>query len=667
MIKAGVRPERIAPGKPQQNGRHERLHLTLLQDTASPPARSLRQQLDRFHAFQRIYNEERPHQALGNTTPADHYAPRRAAGTGCCANPDYPAEHQLRRVRHNGEIKWQGTTIYISRRSSASRSASPRPTTAAWSSATARSSSASSTIAPTAFANPNARPVDLWTTLAGSPQPPQPQRPHHRAHEQTRKTVTHVAGQICYPCPRLLIAPVFLVDELDKIDELNSSMAHLVQRMKHLVADYSFFCFLTDRDYFEYLFDLSRKEAYPREHTYFSHRLFVIHRPQHLHAYLNQLLHSVGVTPNAPASPTSDELGKCALAHLLLHRAMMHTFDLQRELARVCNEAGYVMLNADQLVTHLGYRFNIMVQLAIEHLLAEEEMRDRLDQDPLSGQLAYDALYYVSRNWLEGDGDLDVGEPAINAYLAVRLKNRKDAQQRQETEVARIGDVLGPLDRQFLIDKIRRIAHLLADPATLQTELYSRPDLDDLGRQLIETVPAGEEMRLLSRMQDPMVYRWHRDPFGRRLIDLEQPTVTTERQHADDALIENLNWWLVEIRLSPTALAESGILRTSPAWSQVQDARVRLSSFSRLVIAGAIARDAGMDVRTGIRVGMETLGRAISFRSADENAAIAAVNYPGLPIPLAPQPAVPLEYDTFGAWRDEIEVGGNTSQAYRVH
>jgi transposase InsO family protein len=56
VIKAGVIPQRIAPGKPQQNGRHERMHLTLLQDTANPPARSLRQQIARFRSFQRLYN-----------------------------------------------------------------------------------------------------------------------------------------------------------------------------------------------------------------------------------------------------------------------------------------------------------------------------------------------------------------------------------------------------------------------------------------------------------------------------------------------------------------------------------------------------------------------------------------------------------------------------------
>jgi putative transposase len=113
VIKAGVVPERIAPGKPQQNGRHERMHLTLLQDAASPPARSLREQLKRLRDFQRIYNEQRPHASLDDDTPADHYtvSPRRFDGV--LREPEY-GEHDVRRVRHNGEIRWQGETIYIS-------------------------------------------------------------------------------------------------------------------------------------------------------------------------------------------------------------------------------------------------------------------------------------------------------------------------------------------------------------------------------------------------------------------------------------------------------------------------------------------------------------------------------------------------------------------------
>ena len=113
VIKTGVLPQRIKPGKPQQNGRHERLHLTLLQDTANPPARSLRQQLERFKTFQRMYNEERPHEALGNATPADHYNLSARRWDGVLREPEYGAEDEVRRVRQNGEIKWRGNMIYI--------------------------------------------------------------------------------------------------------------------------------------------------------------------------------------------------------------------------------------------------------------------------------------------------------------------------------------------------------------------------------------------------------------------------------------------------------------------------------------------------------------------------------------------------------------------------
>jgi putative transposase len=114
LIKAGVMPERISPGKPQQNGRHERMHLTLLQEVANPPANSLREQHKRLRDFQRSYNEERPHQALGNATPAERYqaSPRRFDGV--LREPDYDDDRMVRRVRHNGEIKLNGNMIYIS-------------------------------------------------------------------------------------------------------------------------------------------------------------------------------------------------------------------------------------------------------------------------------------------------------------------------------------------------------------------------------------------------------------------------------------------------------------------------------------------------------------------------------------------------------------------------
>ncbi len=114
LIKAGVLPERIEPGKPQQNGRLERFHLTLLKDTADPPARSLRQQLARFRTFQREYNEERPHAALGNDPPAAHYAVSTRSFDGVLREPEYGADQVVRRVRRNGCIRWRDHEIYLS-------------------------------------------------------------------------------------------------------------------------------------------------------------------------------------------------------------------------------------------------------------------------------------------------------------------------------------------------------------------------------------------------------------------------------------------------------------------------------------------------------------------------------------------------------------------------
>jgi putative transposase len=113
LIKAGVTPERIAPGKPQQNGRHERMHLTLLQEVANPPARNMREQLERLRSFQQLYNEERPHQALDHATPADRYQASARRFDGVLRKPDYGDDQDVRSVRYNGDIKWQGSTIYI--------------------------------------------------------------------------------------------------------------------------------------------------------------------------------------------------------------------------------------------------------------------------------------------------------------------------------------------------------------------------------------------------------------------------------------------------------------------------------------------------------------------------------------------------------------------------
>ena len=113
-IKLGVKPERIKPGKPQQNGRHERMHRTLKAETADPPAATLAEQQRRFDGFRAIYNDERPHEALGFETPASVYRPSDRVYPCALREPSYAEGAAVRRVRTNGVIKWAGELIFVS-------------------------------------------------------------------------------------------------------------------------------------------------------------------------------------------------------------------------------------------------------------------------------------------------------------------------------------------------------------------------------------------------------------------------------------------------------------------------------------------------------------------------------------------------------------------------
>ena len=114
-IRLGIRPERIEPGHPQQNGRHERMHRTLKAEATRPPSQTLIQQQKRFDSFRREYNEERPHEALGQAPPA-----------GCCRSskrsfpsqlPEmiYPAHYEVRRVEKTGMLHYKGHHFWLSK------------------------------------------------------------------------------------------------------------------------------------------------------------------------------------------------------------------------------------------------------------------------------------------------------------------------------------------------------------------------------------------------------------------------------------------------------------------------------------------------------------------------------------------------------------------------
>src|SRR5512138_2386586 len=112
-LRLGIQIERIKPGHPEQNGRHERMHLTLKQSATKPAAPNLLQQQARFDAFVQEYNQERPHQALGQQVPAAHYraSPRPYVGLPPL---DYPLHDWTATVTHCGRVCFRGRKVNIS-------------------------------------------------------------------------------------------------------------------------------------------------------------------------------------------------------------------------------------------------------------------------------------------------------------------------------------------------------------------------------------------------------------------------------------------------------------------------------------------------------------------------------------------------------------------------
>lgn len=113
-IQLGILPELIEPGKPQQNGRHERFHRTLKAETTRTAAGNLRAQQRKFNAFRQEYNHVRPHEALKLETPASIYQasprpfPKKLPALG------YPAHFETRYVSYNGGIRWNCDLVNVS-------------------------------------------------------------------------------------------------------------------------------------------------------------------------------------------------------------------------------------------------------------------------------------------------------------------------------------------------------------------------------------------------------------------------------------------------------------------------------------------------------------------------------------------------------------------------
>ena len=112
-IRLGILPERITPGRPQQNGRHERMHRTLKQTLSHPPAANLKAQQIQLDGFRTHYNDQRPHEGLAQQSPSTYYTPSPRSYPARLPDLEYPGYFERQRVSQNGLIYWRALRVYI--------------------------------------------------------------------------------------------------------------------------------------------------------------------------------------------------------------------------------------------------------------------------------------------------------------------------------------------------------------------------------------------------------------------------------------------------------------------------------------------------------------------------------------------------------------------------
>lgn len=113
-IRLGILPELTEPGHPEQNGRHERMHKTLKAECTRPPGATRAHQQRAFDRFCTVFNDERPHEALGQSTPASRYRSSPRPYPSRLVPLEYPGHCEIRRVSVNGGIRWHNHWVNVS-------------------------------------------------------------------------------------------------------------------------------------------------------------------------------------------------------------------------------------------------------------------------------------------------------------------------------------------------------------------------------------------------------------------------------------------------------------------------------------------------------------------------------------------------------------------------
>ncbi|MDP3749698.1 MAG: hypothetical protein Q8Q88_21925 [Phenylobacterium sp.] len=421
------------------------------------------------------------------------------------------------------------------------------------------------------------------------------------------------------------LAPIFVIDELDKLAAPAESVSAIIARLKHIIADFGFFCFLTDRAYYDYVDHRIQETAYPTEHTFFSERRLLIYGPPAFKAHLNEVLVLEG--PQTPA----DDLARALLALHVTQASRLNFVDLNRELARLV-DIGVLALSSEELLRREDLRLSAILQLAIDEVLRKPELQDRIQSDHGFAHLAYDGLYAISRGWAKGDLTYDASREAVTAYL----KKRQSAAA-GEGQAGAGGADPSPDDFQAIIDAHAALVERLKDFAGMARDIAAS-DPEIAKHAALISVRAEAPGLLIEKAESPGCYDFAFDPQGysrlgaSEAIDLEDAKRLVEML---EALAVMLRQFVISVedlalaQLIPTGLETRDLVKARldltnytlgvasqetvrPSWRLARTFRTVLSEFGPRLSAGlALARKvvASGGFHATMKSALQALGR----------------------------------------------------------
>ncbi|MBL8173956.1 MAG: hypothetical protein JNK48_04760, partial [Bryobacterales bacterium] len=303
------------------------------------------------------------------------------------------------------------------------------------------------------------------------------------------------------------LAPVFVVDETDKVDQLPARMDAIMRRLRGAPAHRALFVFAADREYFDYVANRRIRGAYPRESTYFAGTYFPVYSLGEINGFLEGLV--VGSKTGTAEQQAQDEADVEVLRLLAKYRSRMHLgeilrfFDGEMTADRVIPSIGI----SARGVPIEGHRYACFLQIAIEHLLlSDASIIDRLRQDSYFLQSFYDAVYYVPREWEKREPKLDTSIETFSRYLEDRIVS-VNSKPRGGEKSRRIQNV----DVKFLHQQMGLVVGFLKTPGTLR---------DAVGDVRYDRI-VGAALQGALRVVGEDEYRWRIDEYGRPLDQRE--------------------------------------------------------------------------------------------------------------------------------------------------